>query len=446
MKLWFVLGTDAARRFVEPILTELVASGHEVQVSIESGTTHPFESAPHVGVDRLAVEPAADKRGLRGARLLRTFASYVLLRERWPPLLRRRWIEYFPPLLARGVRSIDAARVSFILDNPLTRRSLMAAARAVPTPAALERQLEDHAPDVVVVTPMIYPGTRELDIVRAARRRGVPTVGLVLSWDNLTSKATFHDVPDRLVVWNESQRREAVELHGVPSERVEALGAPVFDHLFDRTRLARRADVLASLGLEPDARYVLYAVSSRLGLGPGGEVDVVRRLADALLEQLWDGPAPTLLVRPHPKNATALDRDFPPNVVVTAEPEFPDSDAGRRRLHGVVGHATAVIGLNTSMFIEAAISGRPVIAIALDDEVDSDRDPSSMVHFEHLLNGKFLDRVATPEHAAARLAELMSGKDPHHDARATFVEYFVRPLGVERPAAEVVAERLTSLG
>ena len=69
-------------------------------------------------------------------------------------------------------------------------------------------------------------------MVKAARALGLPTLMLVWSWDNLSSKAVLHEHPDRLLVWNETQAREAEELQGVAPERVEVVGAPNFDRFF----------------------------------------------------------------------------------------------------------------------------------------------------------------------------------------------------------------------
>src|SRR4029079_19837720 len=51
-------------------------------------------------------------------------------------------------------------------------------------------------------------------------------------WDSLSSKTVVHEHPDRLLVWNELQAREAEELQGVAPERIEVVGAPNFDRFF----------------------------------------------------------------------------------------------------------------------------------------------------------------------------------------------------------------------
>jgi hypothetical protein len=95
--------------------------------------------------------------------------------------------------------------------------------RACPPPAGLVSALGRLRPDVVVVTPMIYPASREIDVVKAAASTGIPSVGIVLSWDNLSTKGSFHALPDELIVWNDGQpgrpRAPFVRSHPTTSAR-----------------------------------------------------------------------------------------------------------------------------------------------------------------------------------------------------------------------------------
>jgi len=62
-------------------------------------------------------------------------------------------------------------------------------------------------------------------------------------------------VPDRVFVWNDIQRDEAVELHGVPRERVVVQHNGVDG---ERFALREREPARARLGLPSDRRLVLY--------------------------------------------------------------------------------------------------------------------------------------------------------------------------------------------
>ena len=62
----------------------------------------------------------------------------------------------------------------------------------------------------MLVSPTVWPKDLvEADYIHAARSMGIPTIGYVNSWDNLTSKGTIHVLPDQLIVWNEPALTDA---------------------------------------------------------------------------------------------------------------------------------------------------------------------------------------------------------------------------------------------
>src|SRR5205823_4756081 len=143
----------------------------------------------------------------------------------------------------------------------------------------------------------------EVELLKSARRLGIPNGICVASWDNLTNKGLLKFVPDRVFVWNEDQVREATELHGIPEERVRACGAGLFDEWFER-RPSRTAEGFArAVGLEPGRPFVAYLCSSR-PIAQHGEVEFVTHWLRALRES-GDERVRELgvLVRPHPSAA-----------------------------------------------------------------------------------------------------------------------------------------------
>jgi hypothetical protein len=68
--------------------------------------------------------------------------------------------------------------------------------------------VEGADPDVMLVSPTIWPKDPvEADYLHAGRALGIPTIGYVNSWDNLTSKGTVHVLPDVYIVWNEPSHK-----------------------------------------------------------------------------------------------------------------------------------------------------------------------------------------------------------------------------------------------
>src|SRR5581483_2349612 len=167
--------------------------------------------------------------------------------------------------LGRRVALRVARRLAQGPNAALSDRVIRAAARlehAIPTSPEIDRYIRDRKPDVVVATPVVNRASTQVDLLKSARRLGIPAATLVASWDNLTNKGLLKWVPERVFVWNEQQRREAIELHGIPPDRVVATGAPLFDRWFERRPSTDRAEFLGRVGLDPATPYVLYTCSN----------------------------------------------------------------------------------------------------------------------------------------------------------------------------------------
>ena len=312
---------------------------------------------------------------------------------------------------------------------------------AVTPSPTLVSLIEEIAPDVVLVAPMIWPKRPvEADYVHAAKSLGIPTVGYVNSWDNLTSKGTVHVLPDVFAVWNEALAEEALSLHDVPPARIRITGAPHLDALFDMRPNAGREAVLRNMGCPPHRPYLLYLCSSRTLVE--SELGTVTAMADALAARIPD-TAPTLVVRPHPTNAQAWDGYEHPGVVLYPKGgDQADSPDSWQDYFNQLTLASCVFGLNTTAFLEAVVADRPCLTIVSDEFWASQGRTG---HFRHLLKGDFLEVSRDMAEVADRVGRILSGADEKAAGRRSFVEWFIRPEGRARPASPVVCDVLETL-
>src|SRR5215475_11509031 len=132
----------------------------------------------------------------------------------------------------------------------------------LPPDAGIVRLIDSYRPDSVLVTPLIRPRIHQTEVVKAARTLGIPTGFLVYSWDSLTNKGRLHAEPDRVYVWNEVHRREAVDLHGVDPDRVVLVGAAQWDRFFTLVPSDSRDEFCTRHGFDPARPIILYLVST----------------------------------------------------------------------------------------------------------------------------------------------------------------------------------------
>jgi hypothetical protein len=143
-----------------------------------------------------------------------------------------------------------------------------------------------------------------------------------------------------------------------------------------------------------------------------------------------------VLLRPHPANARqwrALDPDLPDTALwppVGADPSTPDY---RDDYFDSMYHSAAVVGVNTSAQLEAAILGRPVLTVRTPEFAHAQ---SGTLHFQHLVDpaSGFVQVADTLGLHVQQLGDTLSGRVNAGDATERFVRSFIRPHGIDVPA------------
>ena len=459
MRVLFSILRPTVLKNFETVIRMLSARGHEVELVVHSRLDDPKLGGLIPSLTRepgvLLVKPPkapTQSRSLARAAALRSSLDYLrLLEPRFSPVERQ---------VLNGVPSVTrlAAGLPYLrtpAGRRLLRKACVVADRAARANASLVRFLEERQPDILLLTPYVERRREprpvdsvQPELLRAARQLGIRNVVCVASWDHLTLKSSLFPQPDRVLVWNEIQRREADELHGVSAERVVVTGAQCYDEWFGWTPRSR-AEFSARIGLDPERPYVLYTCLSASRRGPS-EAEFVLRWLDALRGS--DDPVVAnagVLVRPHPGRTElwqGVDLSRYDNVVVfPREHGFPTDVEGKADYFDSIYHSGAVVGLNTTALIEAGLIGRPVMAILAPEfqKLQMDRP-----HFRYLREvGGGLVHVADGLDEHVRLLGQALGPEGaqwSEDGRA-FVREFLRPHGLNVEVTPIFVHEIERL-
>lgn len=158
--------------------------------------------------------------------------------------------------------------------------------------------LKEHNPKLVFSSDI--QNEYDVRLCRAARDRGIPVIGMVRSWDNLTSKGLVQIVPDLFLVQNEIQAREAKEFHGIPEENIRIIGIPHYDHYIKEKRSDRKL-FFHRIGADPTRPLLLFA--------PVGDRYIASNTVDRDVLQILDQvlpPSYQILVRYPPDDQVSF--------------------------------------------------------------------------------------------------------------------------------------------
>lgn len=234
--------------------------------------------------------------------------------------------------------------------------------------------LERYKPDLVFAT-TIY-AVDDLRLLRATKRHGITTLGMIKSWDNLSSKDFMLIPPDALIVHNELVKQEAMRMHHYPSARISVVGVPQFDwHV--KPPAESRDDFCKRLGLDPKKRIVTYSAMGRWYVHR--ERETIEMLSDIVAHEPLPHEA-QLLVRMHPAYPDTLPelKLLAPSAIFEQpgaakgtgtgiwKQDWKFSDADEEHLTAVLRFSDVIVNCGSTMILDAACLDTPTIGIAFD--------------------------------------------------------------------------------
>lgn len=206
---------------------------------------------------------------------------------------------------------------------------------------------------------------RESELLSTADHFGIPTLGLVRSWDNVHKG--IRSRPQKLAVWNDINKQEVVEVEGYASENVNIIGSPQFDTYFNSGNITSRKDFAALFDLDPDRPILMFATLGDFfpELDETAWMDVLVELLD---NRGIEGN-PQIICRLHPKSNWVNFQRFAihPDVKISYVKSYWPSlqwymtQEEMIEMANMLYHSDVVITPGSTVALEAAIFDRPTI-------------------------------------------------------------------------------------
>lgn len=298
----------------------------------------------------------------------------------------------------------------------------------------------DRMPSAFLVTnPVDF---REDMFVRWCQQNKVPTLTLVPSWDNLSSKGAIHRAYDSVMVWNEEMQEEVRRIYpNYALHQIPIVGVPRFDAYRESLPASfQKASLWPELGLDPNKKTILFANTASRSFKY--QPEVIRHVSEAIGS--GELSSCQLLVRLHPHDDPQLYeslRAMPNTVVWPALNQFeaafgvesspPANDL--LMLAAMMRQCDVVLNAASTIALDAAVCDKPIISVAYDGDAklsyfDSILSAYEYTHQQVFLRAEAAVLVHNKEEMIKAILEALAAPELRRGARAQLAESVV-PCG-----------------
>lgn len=317
-----------------------------------------------------------------------------------------------------------------------------------------ERVFDEVRPALLVTS---SPGLifSEVPWLRTAVRNRVPAMAIDPSWDNFTNKLMPVRHVDRLVVWNDLMKQQAIDYHGYGAGEISVAGVPQWDRYFQPSGAIDRQGFFRKIGADPSRQLITLTTTPQELYSHHDHV--LRVMQRALQDGRW--PLAQVLVRLHPRDDLAqyarlagaaniiLEKPFRQTVTAGDGLAVDVTGASQQHLADTLRHSDVIVNVASTIAIEAAIFDTPVVNIAFDGEAASElaRSARRYYRFTHYTNITRHDAVrvaSTPDELVSHVGAYLRDRGLDAAARKQVVAeqcQFTDGHSAERVARAVVA-------
>lgn len=323
-----------------------------------------------------------------------------------------------------------------------------------------ESIFDKYNPDLVVGA---SPGVNmhsmgDLPVFATAKKRKVKTLALIHSWDNIAKrKGPMWIRPEILGVWNEFQKKEAMEANFYKAESVKLVGPPHFDIYWKNNTFTDRELFFKKMKLDPGKKLISVIATADNLVDNSYIIDI---LLDAFKKNLFVLPVQLLFRAIHTnrlcdENEKKFGRFYDnPDIAIDHPTGYSAKlgwNPGREQLHhfaNLVKHSDVQVSIISTATIEAAILDKPAVNVGF-----STLEPESFQKniIESVYNNHFkpvLDCGATyiarnPEDLIAGINKYLLDPALHRQERKKLKEMMI--YKADGKAVERISQLILSL-
>src|SRR3989344_13302 len=288
-------------------------------------------------------------------------------------------------------------------------------------------------------------------LVRQAKKMGVPTVGVINSWDKLTARCMIRILPDKLMVHNRLVKEDAAKYADMASADILVTGLPHFDFYINEGRTPKE-DFFGKNGLKPEEKIILFcpagtvkdleahAKSEKFYSQYSDPDTETIALLDGLIASGELGDNLRLVVRFPPNDNVNISGGYKTKVVFQTPGRRFTLDRGQdwdmnrddfKELADTLYYSSVVLTYPSTMVIDAAAFKKPVINL----DIDFPNTPRNFLtwfyevdHYQPVLKTKAAPVVKTKAEMAEWIKKFLKDPEINKKEREELVKLECEPF------------------
>lgn len=209
-------------------------------------------------------------------------------------------------------------------------------------------------------------------LIFEAKKRKIKTMGMVRSWDNLTAKGVLKVIPDNLIVYNETIKKEAMKYSDVKSDSIYVSGIPNYD-MYTNEERTNRNDFLKKIKVDNSKKIILFAPTGNHYSKTDSQIMEI--LDDSIKNNLL--PNNVHIIVRFPPGDFVDTKNFQPGNNFSYDFVIPDTKLDNIKdnemtlekslyLADLIYHSDVVIAGPSTILVDAIALDKPSIAIGFD--------------------------------------------------------------------------------
>lgn len=232
--------------------------------------------------------------------------------------------------------------------------------------------IKKYNPSLVFITNIA--SEEEIQLLVDCQKQGIPSVGMVKSWDS-TSKFGFRGRVDHVAVWGEYMKKEFIQYQQYKESDISIVGIPQFDS-YSQPPIISKKVFFQTFNLDESRPFIFFGSEGPVCEDEEYVIDCLLQAIQTKGSSLYNFQ---LFIRPHFGYKHQIDRFISyathPNVVVDtmySPSTFPDGMeytlSSINNMHAAMIYAHAVITSASTLVLDAIANGVYPILFAFDKE------------------------------------------------------------------------------